>query len=93
MPGRAALGTETLMSSHFRIGDKSVERDQFAAPIECPKCGQRGVVTWEKTAHGSVKGPEPTLVNLSPEFYERVSKKVPYPIELVCNRCGATQDE
>lgn len=60
---------------------------QFTANIVCPGCGAIGVVTWEK--HGN----ERTLVRLSKGFYERLSKKEPHPIELVCSECGKAQPE
>lgn len=60
---------------------------QFTANIICPGCGVIGVVTWER--HGN----ERTLVGLSKGFYERVSKRKPYPVELVCNDCGKAQPE
>ena len=55
--------------------------------VVCPKCGAVGVVVWEDDPRG------PTLVSLSKNFYERLSKKKPYPIELVCDSCGAAQPE
>ena len=58
---------------------------QFTATIICPGCGTLGVVTWERY------GKDRTLVSLSKGFYERLSKKKPYPIELVCSECEAAQ--
>ena len=63
------------------------EVSQFTANIICPACGAVGAVTWEKL------GSERTLVRLSKGFYERISRKMPYPIELVCNECGKAQPE
>jgi hypothetical protein len=62
-------------------------RQEHTANIVCPRCGQIGVVTWE------MFGNERSLVGLSNGFYERISNKAPYPIELVCNDCGAAQAE
>jgi hypothetical protein len=81
------------MSWHQKPGDEPVERDQFSVLIECPKCGEKGVATWEENKHTSVSGPEPTLIRLSSEFYERVSKRAPHVIELVCRKCGTAQIE
>jgi hypothetical protein len=44
-----------------------------------------GVVVWEKDGNSR------SLVSLSNGFYERISKKEPYPIEIVCRECGAAQ--
>ena len=62
-------------------------RDQFTNTIICPKCGQQGSETWEENVQVSQAGPEPHLVGRSGEFYERLSRKAPYPIEVVCSRC------
>jgi hypothetical protein len=64
---------------------------QFTRPILCPKCGQRGSETLERGSNFAQRNPEPQLVQHSDEFYERLAKKPPYPIELVCQRCGAVQ--
>ena len=97
-------GAETSSRNVAREFGKWVERQARArglnvrgvaraVPIECPKCGQKGVVTWEENKYISVDGPEPTLIRLSSEFYERVSKKAPHVIELVCRKCGTAQTE
>jgi hypothetical protein len=64
-------------------------RDQFTNTITCPKCGQQGQETWEEAGQNSSLGPDPHLVVRSGDFYERISRKAPYPIEVVCGRCGA----
>jgi len=65
----------------------SSEIPQFTVNIICPKCSALGVVVWEKD------GAQRALVSLSKGFYERLSRKVPYPIELVCHECGTAQAE
>jgi hypothetical protein len=60
---------------------------QFSINIICPKCGTVGVVVWESAAG------QTSLVRLSNGFYERLAKKDPYPIELVCHDCGTAQPE
>lgn len=55
--------------------------------IVCPGCGQIGETVWE------MSGKKATFVEVSPGFYERMTRKPPYPIELVCHSCGATQPE
>lgn len=69
------------MSSHRS------EAQNRGVNVICPKCGAVGVVVWEDDKGG------PTLVSLSKNFYERISKKRPYAIELVCDSCGAAQAE
>jgi uncharacterized OB-fold protein len=60
---------------------------QFAVTVYCPACGSNGEVVWERV------GKERQLISLSPSFYERLSKTPPHPIELVCRKCGAAQNE
>jgi len=55
--------------------------------ILCPRCGQAGHVTWENLSAGSSND----LVRIEGDFCERLSRKAPYPIELVCNGCGTVQ--
>ena len=65
-----------------------VERmEQYKANIICPNCGTAGIIAWETT-----RG-ERSLISLSRGFSERLAKKTPHFIELVCNNCGATQVE
>ena len=60
---------------------------QFEAKIRCSKCGAFGEIVWEG------QGGNRSLVSVSSGFYERISKKKPYPIELVCYACGRAQPE
>jgi hypothetical protein len=59
---------------------------EFSTNVTCPKCKSIGVADWEKI------GAERSLIRLSRNFYERLSRKVPYPIEVVCLECGTVQD-
>jgi hypothetical protein len=63
------------------------EIQQFEAIIFCPSCAAEGAMVWE-----NVRG-ERALIRLSAGFRERLSKRPPYPIELVCTQCGAAQLE
>jgi hypothetical protein len=49
--------------------------------IRCPKCGRCGQIKWDGSQ----------FVELTGDFYERLSPQAPYPIELVCKRCGIAQ--
>lgn len=62
-----------------------IQPGQYSFDIICPRCKERGVIVWENT------GGERTLVSLTQEFYERISKKSPYSIELVCTNCDMIQ--
>jgi hypothetical protein len=64
-------------------------RDQFTTPIHCPKCGQEGNEIWEENSQAGPHGPESQFVKRSDGFYERLAKKAPYGIEVVCQCCGA----
>jgi hypothetical protein len=59
----------------------------FSEQIVCQKCGQMGEIVWER--HGR----ERSFLSVSPGFYERITNKKPYSIELVCNACGTAQPE
>jgi hypothetical protein len=58
---------------------------EVSTNITCPKCNAVGVAVWE------VVGTERSLIKLTRNFYERISRKNPYPIEMVCNECGTVQ--
>lgn len=60
---------------------------QYSMEMCCPKCRSRATLVWEKS------GADRTLVRLTGQFYERLSSKAPYPIELVCLKCGTSQAE
>lgn len=60
---------------------------QLSFVITCPRCQEHGVIVWEDA------GGERTLVSLATEFYERISRKSPYGIELVCLKCGTIQQD
>jgi hypothetical protein len=55
----------------------------------CPKCGQQGSIIWDAVQRPD--GEIPDHVTIDGDFHERIAKKPPYPIELVCNSCGTTQ--
>ena len=58
------------------------EPHEYRATIFCPKCGEVGVVAWEKD------GDKRAVVKLSNSFYQRISKKDWSQMELVCTECG-----
>jgi hypothetical protein len=55
--------------------------------ILCPACGAVGQSVWEDEKGG------PYLVNLSDGFYERLARRQPYDLEIVCKGCGTAQAE
>jgi hypothetical protein len=63
------------------------EPQQFTVSLFCSKCGAKGSVTWER------ENGQRVLVKVCDSFYERLRKKAPYPIELVCVKCGTAQLE
>jgi len=63
--------------------------EQFTVIIQCAKCSQKGSEIWEENTQINGRSPEtPQLIKRSEEFYERLAKKIPHPIEVVCHRCG-----
>lgn len=71
------------MSAHFGC------YPTHADTIQCPKCGKKGSIVWEDVPH--TNGVAKELVRIEGDFFERIAPKPPYPIELVCNRCGTPQ--
>jgi hypothetical protein len=59
---------------------------EHADTIRCPRCGNAGTVTWENSPKG-----EQALSAIESGFYERLRRKAPYHIELVCKECGTPQ--
>lgn len=55
----------------------------------CPGCGNSGSVQWE----GNGTSDQKQMVGVKGDFFERLSKTAPYPIELVCNNCGTVQKD
>jgi len=57
--------------------------------LDCPGCGAQGALRWENapSIHGGQQ-----LVAIEGDFYERLGRKKPYAIELVCNGCGTVQN-
>jgi hypothetical protein len=60
---------------------------KYSDTVRCPRCHRTGTIEWEAAAEKNLK----ELVRINGEFYERVSKKPPFPIELVCVGCGTPQ--
>ena len=60
---------------------------QYYLPVRCTNCAATGKIFWEGV------GEQKTLVRLSNEFYERLGRLPPHPIEIVCRTCGTTQLE
>jgi hypothetical protein len=60
-----------------------------ASTVECPKCGKKGSIVWEDVPRPD--GVAKELVRIDGDFFERIARKPPYPIELVCNGCGTPQ--
>lgn len=71
------------------MAEFSEPRHEFEVAITCSGCGRTGRMTWE----GTERRDHAELVGVPDGFYERVSRKAPYPIELVCAVCGTVQVE
>lgn len=61
---------------------------QHVDTVRCPHCGKTGSITWEDDPRA---GP-PELIGIDGDFYERIARKTPYAIKLVCRSCGTIQD-
>ena len=58
-----------------------------AHQIHCPGCGKIGTIQWEDAPSDNDR----QLIKIEGDFYERLAKKEPYQIELVCSACGTLQ--
>jgi hypothetical protein len=61
------------------------DQSKITSTIVCPKCGNCGVIKWAFVP--SPDGPKKDFVGIVGEFYERISRKSPYPLEIACNSC------
>jgi ribosomal protein L37E len=59
---------------------------QHADAMVCRRCGEAGKIVWDDVTRLNAVTPE--LAAIDGPFYERLSRKPPYPIELVCRTCG-----
>jgi hypothetical protein len=66
------------------------QRSQFVVEITCHRCAESGSSVWENGDPGD-GAPPPSLVSLPDGFYERMTRKRPHEIEVVCHRCGTVQ--
>jgi len=55
--------------------------------VVCRACGKSGTIAWEEVSRLN-KSTVPELVGIDGPFFERLGRKPPYPIELVCRACG-----
>lgn len=60
----------------------------YANSLACPGCGASGALRWEISSGASGQ----QLVAIEGSFHERLAKRPPHVIELVCNGCGAVQN-
>jgi len=65
--------------------DANLVTSQNSEHITCDDCGNSGELFW--LTLGPL-GTRPEFGGISGRFYERISRKPPYPIELICNCCG-----
>jgi len=70
------------MSTHFGT------YTSHSNSLDCPGCGAQGALRWENapTIYGGQQ-----LLAIEGDFYERLARRKPYAIELVCNGCGTVQ--
>ena len=69
-----------------KFGTYSIEHHSDS--IICPNCGKRGKVVWDDVSRLGSHA-EPELLGIEGPFFERLGRKPPYPIELVCRECGS----
>jgi hypothetical protein len=59
---------------------------QEADCIVCFTCGKTGTMFWDQVSRSSKSTRE--MAGIDRPFFERLSRKAPYPIELICRNCG-----
>ena len=71
----------------IKSSDHSIR--QHCGEIVCRHCGRTGTIVWDDVTRRN-GSPEqmPELAGIDGPFFERLSRKAPYPIELVCRSCG-----
>lgn len=70
-----------------KSSDHSVR--QHMGEIVCQSCGRTGTIIWDDVTRLAASAQQAQeLAGIDGPFYERLSKKAPYPIELVCRACG-----
>ena len=76
------------------MGFKVAEREQFAVPIKCPKCGQVGSISWEEEAGADRRqGSMRKLILVSSGFHQRPGHNNSGDATIVCDRCGQVQPD
>ena len=71
-----------LGSFHLPQSNIDFSQNHLTKPLTCTKCISKGEIVLEKEKLGWA------VIRLSPKFYERISKKAPFNIEIVCTQCG-----
>ena len=68
-----------------KFGTRSIEHHSDS--IVCKNCGQSGTIIWDDLSRVNSAIPA-ELVGIDGPFFERLSRKPPYPIEMICRECG-----
>lgn len=85
--GSYAAGPEHTARLYMTLRSRLSDSYQYYLPVRCTNCAATGKIFWEGL------GEQKTLVRLSDEFYERLGRLPPHPIEIVCRLCGTAQLE
>lgn len=62
-------------------------RDRFTSGIECPNCGQKGVLHMSEDDHPYMRNPHREVDKIEGEFTTSVSKGV--DVAVTCTKCNA----
>jgi hypothetical protein len=68
---------------HAQFSTYTIQRTDT---VTCHQCGNVGVLKWDCVPIPG--GVRKEFVGIVGDFYERLSKKSPHPIELVCTACN-----
>ena len=67
-----------------KFGRNSIHKEADA--VVCRGCRKTGKILWDQISRA--KEPVSELIDINGPFFMRLSRKPPYPIELVCRECG-----
>jgi hypothetical protein len=62
-------------------------RDRFTSGIECPKCGQKGVLHISEDDHPYMRNPHRAVDKIEGEFKASVTGGV--DVSITCTKCNA----
>jgi len=77
------------MSQAQSSNPSSSNRERFAEPVACKKCGQHGSIFWEENAVGNrASGSQRELIRISNGFHREMERTLSGDPIVACDNCG-----